>query len=421
MLVKISRYLKAFMLLVFFSSSSFSALCANALDKPANSMEVLNTGGAQPNSSVLSNIVDRAKQTKSDTLLILQHGLPLVQYQSANRHDMIEIMSATKSIVSLAVGFAIDENLIPSVDSPVYWFFPEWNQGEKKDITIRHLLTHTSGLAAEPTTEEIYRSDNIVQLALDAKLITSPGSTFFYNNKATNLLSGIIQRVSGRSLDAYLKDHLFAPLEISKVAWSFDRAGIPYGMAGLSIGASDLAKIGQLMLQNGLWKQKVVISKSWINESTKITQSSVSQPVGLLWWLNFGEEGFQFYYDSTLLTSYRAAGIPTQYVKKLESIIDRRFSRNDFAKKLIELFGSAEQADIFFAQVRKAQLPDSRRGFNPQSEVKAFSARGYLGQYLVVIPSKQIVAVRQIHAQTVRENPTIDTGFDDFESLLLSL
>src|SRR5690606_9210339 len=137
---------------------------------------------------------------------------------------------------------------------PVHAFFPAWRQGEKRAITIRHLLEHTSGLRASPTTEEIYASPDFVRLALGADLVSKPGAAFAYNNKAVNLLVGIVGIVAGRPLDDLVRAELFAPLGITEFAWMRDRAGNPHGMSGLSLGAHDLARIGQMLLDGGQWK-----------------------------------------------------------------------------------------------------------------------------------------------------------------------
>ena len=84
-------------------------------------------------------------------------------------------MSATKSIVSLAIGRLIDSGKITSLDQPVSDFYPEWKQGRKKLITVRHLLNHTSGIQNPPITTEIYASPDFVQLALAAELCRRAG------------------------------------------------------------------------------------------------------------------------------------------------------------------------------------------------------------------------------------------------------
>src|SRR5699024_765363 len=97
-------------------------------------------------------------------------------------------------------------------------------------------------------------SPNFIQLALSASVADKPGTKFAYNNKAVNLLSGIIQKASGQKMDHYLRGGLFKEMGITDFNWRTDDEGNPIAMAGLQIYPSDLAKLGQLVLHKGSWK-----------------------------------------------------------------------------------------------------------------------------------------------------------------------
>jgi CubicO group peptidase (beta-lactamase class C family) len=98
------------------------------------------------------------------------------------------------------------------------------------------LLNQTSGLQnLRTTTPEIYPSPDFVQLALAAELSSDPGSKFSYNNKAVNLLVGVVKQASGMRMDQYVATEVFEPLVIKDFTWTLDRAGNPHGMAGLQI------------------------------------------------------------------------------------------------------------------------------------------------------------------------------------------
>ena len=209
-------------------------------------------------------------------MVIIKDGKLVADWDFGQKRQPIEAMSATKSIVSLAIGRLIDAGKIKSVDQPVCDFYPEWKQGRKRSITIRHLLSQTSGLQNLPTTmPEIYPSPDFVQLALAAELSDDPGSKFSYNNKATNLLAGVVKRASGMRMDQYLGKEIFEPLGITDVSWDLDQAGNPHGMAGLDIRAIDLAKIGQMMLDEGSWNGKQILSKEWVRKSIAPAKSSI--------------------------------------------------------------------------------------------------------------------------------------------------
>ncbi len=119
---------------------------------------------------------ERAREADSDAVVIVKDGRLVADRDFGHPRGPIEAMSATKSIVSLAIGKLIDQGKIRSLDQPVHDFYPEWNQGRKKLITVRHLLNHTSGLQSFPITTEIYASPDFVQFALAAEVSDDPGT-----------------------------------------------------------------------------------------------------------------------------------------------------------------------------------------------------------------------------------------------------
>jgi CubicO group peptidase (beta-lactamase class C family) len=194
-------------------------------------------------------------------------------------------MSVTKSVASLAIGRMIQEGQLDSLDLKLSELFPEWRQGSKERITLRHLLTHSTGIQDVPNAGvEIEPAPDVVQLALAAELTEAPGETFRYNNKAANLLTAVVERLTGHDLEEYLERTVFADLGIVDPQWLRDAAGNPYGMAGLFLRARDLLKIGQLMNHRGEWHGKQVVPGSFIEEALT-AQREDNARVGLLWWL----------------------------------------------------------------------------------------------------------------------------------------
>lgn len=181
----------------------------------------------------LDALISRSQQTNSSALVVYLDGKLYYENYFGNRKQRIEAMSSTKSVVALAIGKLLTDGLLRSVDQYVYEFYPEWNVDVKREITIRHLMNHTSGLQNYTNTSvEIYPSKDFVRLALDAQVIEKPGTRFRYNNKAVNLLAGIVEKASGKKLDVYLKGNLFSPMGISDFQWSKDKSGNPHGMSG---------------------------------------------------------------------------------------------------------------------------------------------------------------------------------------------
>src|SRR5690625_494296 len=150
---------------------------------------------AQP---ALQALLTRALATHTDALALHWRGKRQV-WALGSAPGPIETMSVTKSVVGLVIGRMVTLGHLASIDEPVHSLFPEWRQGRKREVTIRMLLEHTSGLQNVPmTTEEIYPSPDFVQLALCAELASAPGERYSYNNKAVNLLAGVVERATGR-------------------------------------------------------------------------------------------------------------------------------------------------------------------------------------------------------------------------------
>lgn len=255
--------------------------------------------------SILMEIEQRSLDTHSDAVLILQGDTPLLSYTSTEVEQPIELMSAYKSIVALAIGRLLFNDQLSSLDEPVHTFYPEWKQGDKIKITVRHVLNHTSGLQNVMNAgEEIYPSPDVIRLALAAELSEPPGSKARYNNKAVNLLAGIIEKASGKRMDQFLITELFEPLGVEHYKFYYDAAGNPHAMAGLELKASDAAKFGLLVVNHGHWHGQALISRDYIEEMLAQSQPFIER-LGLLWWRHEynssqGERKLLYYADGYL-------------------------------------------------------------------------------------------------------------------------
>lgn len=367
---------------------------------------------------VLQKLTYRCKESKSDSVLITQNGRVLFEYRSNPYWQPLEANNITKSIAALAIALLMDEGKISSVDVPIYEFYPEWNQGNKRLITLRHILTHTSGLQADPSHEDIYIAKDIVQLALTADLVTQPGTCYFYNDKAVNLLSGIVKKVSGKSLSEYLALKLFGPLGIENVSWLSDSCGNEYAMSHMIITAPDLVKIGEVLANGGYYRGQRFLNKEWID--LMISPGCFGEPFcGMLWSLNF--YNVECWWDSQLLQQYQECGIEPQYIQCLQSLQGRVMNMdgriitprgyNFFCKEMITLLGGSDRAENFISQVRSCHLPIARWSVGA---MKSFSARGQQGQQLAIYPSQKVVAVRLTRSTTA-------DPFHDFEALVEDL
>jgi CubicO group peptidase (beta-lactamase class C family) len=224
-------------------------------------------------------------------------GRPIgeVQYAPEVKHD---VRSISKSVVSLLVGIAIDRGLIPSVDEPVFTFFPEFaalRAPEKDRISLRHLLTMSSGIEwdesrsyTDPENSEIKMifAPDSYRYAFEQPMAAEPGKVWNYSGGSTTLLAAIVEKAAGKPLLDFARESLFTPLGITDVEWLNVPNGQPAAASGLRLRPRDLAKVGQLFLNEGSWNGKRVVSTTWLQESIepRFTVRN-GKRYGYQWWL----------------------------------------------------------------------------------------------------------------------------------------
>ncbi len=354
-------------------------------------LQAVCVGQNQIKKDALDRLVDEAQKAHSDALVVWKDGKPYGEWYFGKSPRKIEAMSATKSVVNLAIGKLITDGKIKPMDQPVSDFYPEWKQGRKKAITIKQLLNHTSGLQNFPQADlEIYPSPDFVQLALTAELTDEPGAVFSYNNKAVNLLAGIVQKASGKRMDSYIRDEIFAPLGVTDYSWALDKAGNPSAMAGLQILPSDFAKIGQLVLNKGKWAGQQIIAESWFDLSLQPGQTQRPE-CGLLWWLI--PDHITYIIDDDQISQLAAKGVNADFIAKVRLLKGSYDSRSALHAAAQKAFGERWQEQIMSALGSHAgNLTRREVGKN----IIGYYAEGYLGQYLVIIPGKNVIVVRMI-------------------------
>ena len=240
------------------------------------------------------------------------------EWNGYRKTDCTHIMSATKSIVSLLVGIAIDRGMIRSTEEKVLSFFPDYpvKRGEKTiyDVTIRHLLTMRAPYKGKGDPwSKVCSSPDWTSASLDflggKKGITD---AFEYRTVCLHTLSGILYRATGRKTADFANEVLFRPLGIpehrnyyAKSAeehkrftvektpkgnvWFADPDGLGTPGYGLCMSAEDMAKIGQLCLNRGTWEGKRIVSEEWISEMTTPRPVECGgfrgMQYGFLWWV----------------------------------------------------------------------------------------------------------------------------------------
>lgn len=245
--------------------------------------------------AALNAIFEKADQIdRVRTLIIHQKGETLGQ-KSFNGRDLshpFNIKSASKSIIGLLTGIAIEKGFIPSIEEPIKSYFPEYFEENpdsiKESITIRNLLTMQTGLRS--TSSGNYGawviSDNWVEYALNQDFVSQIDGRMVYSTGTSHLLAVIISKASGMSTKAFAEKYLFRPMNIRVGGWDKDPQGNYMGGNNLALKPADLVKIGQLMLDNGRYGDEQLISKKWISESFGTYTHSNYNPYGYgyQWW-----------------------------------------------------------------------------------------------------------------------------------------
>ena len=208
---------------------------------------------------------------KDSTLLFEQYWEDYSPESHSNSFSM------AKSIVSLAIGAAIDDGFIKDVDQPVSDFYPEFQGYNGKPLTLRHLLTMSAGVDFDeaysspfsPTTK-LYYGDDLQQIAFGMKEIEEPGINFIYQSGVTQLLAFIVEKATGENISSYVSRKFWTPMNAEEDAlWSLDKKdGIEKAYCCFNSNARDFARFGQLILNKGDWNGRQLISSSYLKEAT---------------------------------------------------------------------------------------------------------------------------------------------------------
>jgi CubicO group peptidase (beta-lactamase class C family) len=230
-----------------------------------------------------------------DSVLVIRHGYIVAEvyflpFRQDTKH---ELHSCTKSFASALVGIAIDRGTIDGVNHPVLDFFPERTfadtDARKRAMTLEDLLTMTSGLdweEGDPIYAQMMRSPDWVQFVLDTPMAVEPGSQFNYCSGCSHILSAIVQATAGTSTLDFARTYLFEPLGISDVTWYSDPQGIANGGWGLRITPRDMAKLGYLYLNGGVWDGQQVVSAEWVATSVEAhVETGEELDYGYQWWV----------------------------------------------------------------------------------------------------------------------------------------
>ncbi len=236
------------------------------------------------------------EELRVDSLLIARNGYLVIEgyFHGKQRDRLCPLYSGTKSVISALIGIAVDNGLLRNVGQRPLDILTGIDEGVKKTdkglITLENFLTMSSGLQVMGGFP-LLNSPDALKTVIELPIAKKPGQ-FQYNGAAPQILSAVIQQVTGKSAFAYAQEKLFGPLGITAAEWGSDKKGMSIGGTGLSLRAFDMVKFGYLYLRNGIWNKRQIVSPSWIETSTKKhveskpMNSAEDYGYGYLWWIN---------------------------------------------------------------------------------------------------------------------------------------
>jgi CubicO group peptidase (beta-lactamase class C family) len=242
-----------------------------------------------PSAAILAFVKAAQKSIKSlHSFMLLRHGTVVAEgwwypYRPEAPHMLF---SLSKCFTSTAVGFAVAEGRL-SVEDTVLSLFPE--EAPKKvspnlaAMKVRHLLSMSTGHDQDATERTLRRKDrNAIKAFLSLTVEHEPGTHFVYNSAASYMLSTIVQKLTGQTLLDYLTPRLFEPLGIQGATWesylNHEGVAVNFGGWGLNVKTEDIARLGQLYLQKGVWNGKRLLSEAWVKAATSKQVSNGDDP-----------------------------------------------------------------------------------------------------------------------------------------------
>jgi len=257
-----------FTMLIISSGFSFNLSGQNTDKLPRSTPEL--QGVSSSGIIDFLNAIDTGRQ-EIHSFMFLRHGKVIAEgwwnpYGPDYRHLMY---SASKTFTATAIGLAVTEGRLKLTDKVISFFpysLPDTIGNNMKDLTVQNLLTMSVGQDPPATLAGI--DEDWITAFIKNEPVHKPGTVFKYNNMATFMLSAIIQQVTGETLFEYLKPRIFYPLSIRGIDWDKNPQGIDLGLMGLRLRTEDMAKFGQLLMQNGKWNNKQLIPEAWVKEAT---------------------------------------------------------------------------------------------------------------------------------------------------------
>lgn len=238
---------------------------------------------------VLDEKVEQAGVTGASCLAIVRRGRLVGEWywQGTDPSEPQPVFSVTKSVAATLVGIAQADGLL-DIDDPVSDYVRAWRGTASEDVTIRQVLSNTSGRHWDFLTDypALADAEDANDLALGLEQDHEPGTEWVYNNAAIQALDAVLSEATGEDVADFAEDRLFRPLGMDDTRLVHDDAGNTRLNSGLVSTCRDLARFGYLHLRQGTWDGEQVVPRAWVRAATGRASQRLNAAYGLLWWLN---------------------------------------------------------------------------------------------------------------------------------------
>ncbi len=235
------------------------------------------------------------------SLLVVRNGKIVAEaypHDLNDRDQFANIQSCTKSFTSIMMGIAIQNGIDISVEDKLYEIYPELfdNDPVKREMTLHDVMTMQTGLEFnnDVNTLQLYQTKkNSAKFVLSFPRINNPGTVMHYNDGAPQLVSKALERKTGMIDAENARENLFEPLNITDWKWEAAHDGTTFGAFSLFLKPRDFAKVGQLLLQHGMWSGHQIINREYLDKATShIVSNEYGSQYGYYFWIDQRNQGF---------------------------------------------------------------------------------------------------------------------------------